>query len=58
MGIDALVLVLDGVVAVCAGHLFFGINGVVVGNHTAFDLMVGGLVTVCALEIETAHVHV
>src|SRR6476619_1008730 len=59
VGVDTLVLMFLVDMALLARNLFLGINGVVVCNHAAQDLMTPGLVAGCTLHIEVAaHMHV
>ena len=59
MRVDAFIFMLLVDMALLAGNLFLGIDGVVVCNHAAQDLMILGLVAVGTLHIEVAaHVDV
>ena len=59
VGIDAFIFMLLVDVALLAGNLFLRVNGVVVCDHAAKDLVIGGYVTVRALHVEfAAHMYI
>ena len=58
MPIDAFIIVGLIVVAICAGDLLGGIDGVVIRHEPSLDRMVIGLVAICAEKVVSTHVNV